>query len=119
MSVWSVELLHSSIDIAGCSTLCIILADLLQVGAASPILYLLNSGYLLFLTLRNCALLLYQLFPTILKQSFQQFCYNLMQSLCCSAHFIHRLLLLISPLMHPVQWLILFGKILEVSFVLT
>ena len=110
--------LHTSIDniIAECLTLHIILADLLPGGTLSLILYLLNSGYLLFVALRNCAPLLYQLFTIILKRSLREFCYNLIPSLCFSAHFIHRLLFLICPLMHPVRWLILFGKKIRSQF---
>ena len=88
----------------------IILPDLLQVGAASPILYLVQSGYLLLLALRNCAPLLYQLFPAIIKQSIEHLRSDLIQTLCFSSCILHRLLILISPLIHPVQWLILFGK---------
>ena len=92
-----------------------ILADLLQSVhvAVTPTLYFLNLGCTLLSALRNCVPLLYQLFPTIIKQSLKQLCSDLMQTLCFGSCILHRLLFLISPLMHPGLWLFLFGKILE------
>ena len=75
----------------------------------------LNLGCLISSALRNCAPLLYQLFSTIVKQSVKQLHSDLMQTFCFSSCNLHHLLFLLSPLMYPVQWLILLGK---VSFVL-
>ena len=92
----------------------VIHADLLRSlhVAVSPTLCFLNLGCLLSSALMNCATLLYQLFPTIVKQSVKQLSSDLMQTLCFGSCFLHRLLFLISPLKHPVQWLILFGKLI-------
>ena len=89
-------------------------ADLLRSlhVAVSPTLYFLNLGCLLSSVLKNYAPLLYQLLPAIVRQSVKQLCSDLMQTLCFSSCFLHRLLFLISPLMHPVQWLLFFGNII-------
>ena len=84
-------------------------ADTLREVAASQRLYFLISGYLLFLVLRNCAPLLYQLFPAIVKQSVKQLCSDLMQTPCFSSCFFHHLLFFISLLVYPILWLIIHG----------